>query len=54
MVLDDRLANEFCPFNSALVNDNLVVFAELYLIVLYGLIECIILIATLLDVVDNL
>lgn len=54
MILDNILANELRPLNFALVNNNLVMLAELYLIIFNGLIEVIVLRASFLNIMNNL
>lgn len=54
VVLDDTLTDEFSAFNLALINDDLVMLTELYLVVFDGLIKSVVFVATLLDVVDDL
>lgn len=54
MLLDHILTNELSALYSALVDDDLVVFAQLYLVIFDGLAKGFVLVASLLDVVDNL
>jgi hypothetical protein len=46
--------DEFGAFDPAFVDDDLVVFSQLYFIVFDGLVEGLVLVASLLDVVDYL
>ncbi len=54
MFLDDCLTDEFAALDSSLIDNDLVVFTQLYLVVLDSLIEGVVLVAALLDVVDDL
>ena len=54
MLLDHVLTDELGALDSALIDDDLVVFSELYLVILDGLAEGLVLVASLLDVVDDL
>lgn len=54
MVFNDRLADEFCALHASFIDDNFVMLSELYLVILYGLIKVLILIAALFDVMDDL
>lgn len=54
MLLDHVLTDELRALDSALIDDDLVVFSELYLVILDGLAEGLVLVASLLDVVDDL
>jgi hypothetical protein len=54
VLLDDCFADEFGALDASLVDDDLVVLAQLYLVVLDGLVERLVLVAALLDVVDDL
>lgn len=54
MFLDDSLTDEFAALHASLVDDDLMMFAQLYLVILDGFIEGIVLVAALLDIVDDL
>lgn len=54
MLFNDIFTDEFSALDPALVDDDFVVFAELYFIVFDGLVERLVLVAALLDVVDYL
>ena len=54
MLLDHTLADKFCAFDFAFVDDDLVVFAQLYFVVLDRLVKGLIFGSTFLDVVDDL
>ena len=54
MFLDDTLADEFCTFYFTFVDDDFVVFAQLYFIIFDGFIQGFVLRATFLNVMDDL
>lgn len=54
MLLDHGLADEFTALHASLIDDDLMMLAQLYLVVLDGFIERVVLVAALLDIVDDL
>lgn len=51
---DDSFADQFCALDSAFIDDDLVMLAQLNLIVLDSFVKGVVLVAALLDVVDYL
>lgn len=54
MFLNDCLADEFTTLHASLIDDDLMVFAQLYLVILDCFVQRVVLVASLLDIVDDL
>lgn len=54
MFLDNAFADQLCALDSAFVNDNFMMLAQLYLIIFYGIVQRVIFLVSILDIVNDL